>query len=521
MKTSSQAIKVGITVLFTVLCGFLAFKFVHKGIDQRSDFQVWMLFRDASGLVDKSRVQIAGLTIGEIGKRELLGARAKITVKLQKGTILYSNAVVYKKAASLLGEFYLEIDPGTPQSPNAQGQLTDNRQLVDGDQILSVVEAVTVADVLLQVQETLPVLKDILRDVREVTKGPLPEVVASVKTAIDRNSVAAETMLKHIDDIALDLRQITAGQSQRDIKDTISNIKDISQGLKGVLGTGKGEMENTNAKLQNTMDKIGRAADKLDQTLANTLTITDRVKAGEGTVGRLLHDETIATNVEGITEDVGGFLRSITKLQTLIGLRSEYNIQSNTLKTYVAVQIQSRPDKFFYVELIDDPRGSRTTERSVTTTDDPTKPQTTNTETIKVNDKFRFSFMLGKRMFLLKNHLILTGRFGIKESTGGLGADIDLPFSITSRWFRNLRITADIFDFRTNTYPRLKIMAALEFFKHMWIVGGVDDVLNARGPGVGNLTGRDYFFGIMLTFNDEDLRGLLAVGGAALLGGAR
>lgn len=521
MKTTNQAIKVGLTVLLTVLCAFGAFKFVHKGIEQRSDFEVWCLFRDASGLVDKSRVQIAGLSIGEISKRELLGARAKITVKLQKGTVLYGNAVVYKKAASLLGEFYLEIDPGTPQSPDATGKLADNRQLKHGDQILSVVESVTVADVLMQVQETLPVLRDILKDVRTITQGPLPEIVASVKVAIDKNSLAAETMLHHIDDIALDLRKITSGQSQKDIQDTITNVKDISQGLKSVLGTGKGEIETTNGKLQATIDKVSSAVDKLDHTLANASAISDKVKAGEGTVGRLLHDETIANNVEGITEDVGSFLKSITKLQTLVGLRSEYNIQSNSLKTYVAIQIQSRPDKFFYVELIDDPRGTRSTERTLTTTDDPSKPQTVNTEKIKVEDKFKFTFMLGKRLFLLKGHLILTGRFGIKESTGGLGMDVDVPLSITSRWFRNLRISADIFDFRTNTYPRLKILAALEFFKHMWIVGGVDDVINARGPGIGNLTGRDYFFGVMLTFTDDDLRGLLAIGGAALLGGSR
>ncbi len=521
MNTSSQAIKVGLTVLFTALCAFGAFKFVHKGIDKRSDFEVWCLFRDASGLVDKSRIQIAGLTIGEISRRELLGSRAKITIKLQPGTVLYSNAVVYKKAASLLGEFYLEIDPGSPQSPDHSGKLADNRVLKHGDQILSVVEAVTVGDVLMQIQETLPVLKDILKDVRQITQGPLPEVVSSVKTAIDKNSLAAETMLKHIDDIALDLRQITAGQSQKDIKDAIANVKDITQGLKSVLGTGKGEIDSTNNKLQTTIDKVSAAVDKLDRTLQNTATITEKVKQGEGTVGRLLHDETIANNVEGITEDVGSFLKSITKLQTLIGLRSEYNIQSNTLKTYVSIQLQARPDKFFYVELIDDPRGSRTTERTLTTTDDPTKPHTVNSETIKVEDKFRFTFMLAKRLFLLKGHLLLTGRFGIKESTGGLGLDVDIPMTMTSRWFRNLRVTADIFDFRTNTYPRLKLMAALEFFKHMWILGGVDDVINNRGPGVGNLTGRDYFFGVMLSFNDEDLRGLLALGGAALLGGGR
>jgi phospholipid/cholesterol/gamma-HCH transport system substrate-binding protein len=184
----------------------------------------------------------------------------------------------------------------------------------------------------------------------------------------------------------------------------------------------------------------------------------------------------------------------------------------------VAVQLMSRPDKYFLIELIDDPRGFRTSSRTYTTTDDPSKPQTTNTETITITDRFRFSFQLAKRIFVANGKIALTGRFGIKESTGGIGADMDIPLSLASSWMRTLSFSLDLFDFRTNIYPRFKMLAALEFFRHIWIVGGVDDVFNGRGPGAGVTTGRDYFFGAQLTFNDDDIRALLTIGGAALLG---
>ena len=73
---------------------------------------------------------------------------------------------------------------------------------------------------------------------------------------------------------------------------------------------------------------------------------------------------------------------------------------------------------------------------------------------------------------------------------------------------------------RTFAATREEALAALEFYKHIWIVGGVDDVFNGRGPGAGVSTGRDYFFGAQLTFNDDDIRALLTIGGAALLGSA-
>ncbi len=521
MKSGPAAAKVGATVLLTLLLAFLGFRFVAKGIQGSAGYRVYGLFRDATGLVDKSRVQTAGLNVGEIVDRRLDGPLARVTMRVRPEVVLWSNATLFKKTASLLGEFYLEIDPGTPESPDPMtGQIRKNEILKDGDQIKNVVEAVTVTDILVQVNETLPVLRSILQDVRQITRGPLQDIAQSVKSGVDRNSAAAEKLLGHLDQIALDVRGITGGPANTDIRKSISNIKDITDGVKQLIGTGQTEVGSTGQKIRSNLDKISVAIDNLNRTLENVAAVSDKVKKGEGTVGRLLNDDTIANNVEQITSDAGSFIRSLTRLQTIVGLRSEYNVLANTLKTYVAVELQSKPDRFFLIELIDDPRGLRRTQRTFTTTDDPSKPQTVNTETVTVSDQFRFTFQIAKRLFLLNGRVVLTGRFGIKESTGGLGGDVDIPLSLASNWARTLTIKLDLFDFRTNNSPRLKVLAAFEFFRHLWVVGGIDDAFNDRGPGAGGFTGRDYFFGVQLTFNDDDLRSLLTIGGAALLGSA-
>jgi phospholipid/cholesterol/gamma-HCH transport system substrate-binding protein len=515
------AAKVGATVLFTLLLAFIGFRFVAKGIQGQTGYRVYGLFRDATGLVDKSRVQTSGLTVGEIVDRRLDGALARVTVRIKPEVVLWSNATVFKKTASLLGEFYLEIDPGTEEAPDPiTGKIVKNVVLKDGDQIKNVVEAVTMTDILVQVNETLPVLRSILQDVRQITRGPLQDIAQSVKSGVERNSAAAEKLLGHLDQIALDVRGITGGPSNRDIRQSISNIRDITEGVKSLVGKGEGEVSSTGEKIRGNLDKISIAIDNLNRTMENVAQVSDKVRKGEGTVGRLLNDDTIANNVEQITADAGSFIRGLTRLQTLVGLRSEYNVLANTLKTYVAIELQSKPDRFFLIELIDDPRGLRRTQRTFTTTDDPSRPQTVNTETVTVSDQFRFSFQIAKRLFLLNGRIALTGRFGIKESTGGLGGDVDIPLTLASNWARTFTLKVDIFDFRTNTYPRLKVLAAFEFFRHLWLVGGIDDAFNSRGPGAGGFTGRDYFFGIQLTFNDDDLRSLLAIGGAALIGSA-
>jgi phospholipid/cholesterol/gamma-HCH transport system substrate-binding protein len=268
------------------------------------------------------------------------------------------------------------------------------------------------------------------------------------------------------------------------------------------VGKGDKEVQETAGKVKGGLDKLTAAIDKLDQSLTNIQKITAGVEEGKGTVGRLIKDETLVNEVEGVVRDTGGFVRQLTSTQTVVGLRSEYNFLSNTIKTYVSVEIRPRPDKYYLIELIDDPRGSRRVTQRTVRSDDPSRPPLVREEIVETTDKFRFSFQFAKRISLA------TFRFGIKESTGGIG--VDLAF------FRDrIQLQTDLFDFAANAWPRLKLLAAWEFFRRLYVVGGIDDVINSR-PQDGSGGGRDYFIGAQVRFNDEDLKGLLLVGGAAI-----
>jgi phospholipid/cholesterol/gamma-HCH transport system substrate-binding protein len=98
-----------------------------------------------------------------------------------------------------------------------------------------------------------------------------------------------------------------------------------------------------------------------------------------------------------------------------------------------------------------------------------------------------------------------TFRFGIKESTGGVG--VDLHFLDDA-----LQISMDAFSIGTDVYPRLKFLAALEFIRGLYIVGGADDVLNVD---------RDFFIGAQIRFTDEDLKAILTFAPSSMLTSGR
>jgi hypothetical protein len=85
----------------------------------------------------------------------------------------------------------------------------------------------------------------------------------------------------------------------------------------------------------------------------------------------------------------------------------------------------------------------------------------------------------------------------------------------------HLMLSTDIFDTRSNQYPRVTARGYLALYKkYLYLVGGVDDVLNytrTQGTAGGFF---DLFFGLQLVFNDQDLKTFLLFGGGAAAGGA-
>ena len=499
---------VGLLVLIVGAISYFLVRSTSERTAGSHGIRVWALFRDASGLFEKSRVQTAGISVGQIEGRELdpTTARAKITIQMKPGITLYENAVVSKKSASLLGEYYLEIDPGTPYGL-VNGQRKEMRPLHDGDQIVNVREPTAMGDIMDAVGTLLPVLHDILDDVHRLTSGPISDIAENINKLIESNSDTLGRLLDRVDNIAANVQGVTNAEAG-DVKESIKNVRDITESLKSLIGTTQGQVSGTGNKVQGSIDRLQTTLDNLDKSMQNIETITERMEKGEGTVGHVLNDDTIARNVEDITENASSFVRSVTKLQTIVGLRSEYNVLANTLKNYLSVQLMPRPDKFYLIELIEDPRGYSNT---VTTVSQSSLTGLSNNTTVTTTDALRFSLMFGKRVGPF------VGRFGIKESTGGVGGDLYLMDD-------RLSLSVDVFNFAQSTVgqlPRVKASLGVEVWNRtLYVVAGADELLNYHRGEAGTGGGFDWFVGGMLRFNDEDLKSLLLLGGGAAAGAA-
>ena len=553
MRSVSAGVRVAILFGLLAIGGYIVWKNLGQNPAGSDTQTLFAKFRDASGLPIGSKVVIAGLPKGEVVGLEVEGRYAKVTFRLSNDIPVWSSAVVIKKATSLLGENYLEIDPGERQRLSPDGTMrtftplgsadikgdptagipahppcpdysSDNDEKRDAcREITNVVEATTTDELLHHIDETLPnvdrvleSVRDLSEDMRRVVNGPLTSVATRVDGLVQREAGTvqdiierADRSISQIEQMANDLRDISQDADPR-IKDMLARLDQASADARDLIATAKSELQQTGDKLRDKLDKI-------DGVISNTQSITHKIDDDQGTLGRLVNDPAIADNVEQITDDAKGFLGTLFGLKTYVGLRSEYDINSHYVNSYISVELHTRPDKYYYIEL---EKGGRGDYPDVTLTFDPAIDPNNWIRTSVIQDSLRFTFQFAK---IFGRYTL---RYGIKESTGGVGLDADFYW-----WNRNLRLTADVFDATWDHYPRVKLTAAYELFRHLYVLGGVDDALNKPQylPVVTGNTpvptqfsnfryGRDYFVGAALRFNDEDLAALLTVGGSALAG---
>ncbi|MGN6107032.1 MAG: MlaD family protein [Kofleriaceae bacterium] len=540
MKAVSAGVRVAILFLLLAVGGYLVWKNLGQDPAGADNYTLFAKFRDASGLPKGSKVVVAGLPQGEVIDLKVDGRYARVTFKLNEKIDVWTSGVVIKKATSLLGDNYLEIDPGERVKQLPDGSRREFTQLGptcptyhDSEsrksdacrQVPNVIEATTPDQLMHRIEQTLPnvdrvleSVRDLSEDVRRIVNGPMQSVATRIDGLVQREAGTisniiqrADRSMERIEQIANDLRNITKGADPQ-IERILKNLDEASAEAKDLVATAKEELEQTGSSLRGKLDK-------LDGVISNTESITAKIDDDKGTLGRLVNDPAIADNVEQITEDAKGFLGTLFGLKAYVGLRSEYNVFAGLARHYISVELHTRPDKYYLIELEKGPRGNYP---DVTLEFDPTVDPNNWIRKTVIEDKIRFTFQFAKRFSWL------TLRYGLKESTGGVGADADLVIG-----GKSLRLSADVFDATFDQLPRVKLAAAFEVFRHVYVLGGVDELLNSPDTlpivkGGSDVPiqfdtfrfGRDYFVGGMLRFNDEDLAALLTVGGAALSGAA-
>jgi phospholipid/cholesterol/gamma-HCH transport system substrate-binding protein len=480
MAKVSQAAKIGLFVVITASAAYLVYRTIHQSTGPGGGYVVHAFLPDATGIAKHSRVTIAGIPVGSIENISLEKGRARVDVRVNGDVKLHESARLGVKSASLLGENIVVLTEGIGEP--------DKR---DGDEILTMAEARSVEDLKAQIGRIADLVEQVAKQLAasvgsEAGGKNISAILQNLADATEAINQTVRENRESIHDTLATVDRITS-TNEPEINKILVNVRTISEDLRQLMAA-QGGANGQPGELRSTIDRVNRASKSLESALAHIDSVAGRIDRGEGTIGKLTKDEALINEVQGVAEGVNDYVDSLRRLQAVVGLRSDYNFLANTVKSYVELRLQPREDKYYVIELINDPRGKTSFTQTDVDTTNPNDPAHYRTVTTTTTDAFRFTIQFARRLGPF------TGRFGIKESTGGIGLDTHL---LSNRF----EVVQDLFGFGEEIKPRYRLYAGYEFIHRLWLLGGVDHILLP--------TRRDYFLGLQLRFTDEDLKTIL------------
>ncbi len=528
MLKAKTPLLVGLLMIAGAVGFVFAFGSLDQGIDEEDTYPLYAYFEDATGLVPNSQIKLSGIEVGRLGDIGLdpdnpslakVELRMRKDITLRKGVldpdtgVWVNGATAVRHQASLIGDYYVGLTPGI-----------DGPALAPGDHIQNVTSQSGLSSVIKNLERStaaiFPKLDAITDDIKSISGGlreslgaehavtDLKQIREDVKTTTENVALLThelrgffkESIYPRGDDIGAIAKNVahTAATINAATARTVDSLDRIVARLDRASADISGFVSDQTAPAAvakpGTVSKAIAGLDKnlalLEGSLESVRSVAANIEQGKGTVGRLLNDDKLVTDIERVVSDVQGVTSTFARTQLKVQFRSEYFVQSKGYKSFVDFSLHPAPDKYYLLQLIDDPTGKVNVTRRVTASNDPLAPPVLVEDISETTSELKISAQMAKRWHLL------TFRYGVMESTGGLGLDADLLDD-------SLNFKLDVFEFGRDEFPRVRALAQWEFLTHFFLSAGVDDLLNADS--------RDYFLGIGVRFYDDDLKAILPI----------
>jgi phospholipid/cholesterol/gamma-HCH transport system substrate-binding protein len=414
--------------------------------------KAWFLIPSASGLIKNSAVKSAGIAVGTIKNISLQDGKARIDIAISSDVPLTSSAAIEIRSNGILGDRYVEVYPGAMSDP----------RLGDGEQILIVKERGSLDSVMSSVGEVTDSLKD---------------VAVSLKEAVSEDGTRKHVLgriVKNIEILTQDLSEMTSANKDK-ISDIIDQVHDITATLDELVN------DESEKGFKHTWKN---AMTRIDSSLKNIDEITGKVNRGEGTIGKLINDESTVEELNSAIVGVNSIFDSANRVQLGIDVSGSYLNSVGAAKSLIAVRIQPGLDRFYELGIVDDPAGVIEKQRVRDTVG--TTISEVNTERTYFN-KTKFTLLYAK------NYWDWTIKGGLIENSAGVGLDYNL-------WKQKIAFSVEAFGL---SKANLRASARIKLTHGLYLTGGISDALDKNDS-------RSGYFGAGLYLTNDDLKLLLS-----------
>lgn len=293
--TISNEIKVGVALVVAALILFFGTRFFMNLplFERTASYET--LLPDAGGLVDGSLVRLKGVVVGRVTDVRFDAVRNMARVRFQIHGSLPLPEGSYTRIAGLavFGNVEMEIVPGPPGNP-----------LLRPGSVLP--------------SENESGLNTVLEEA--------PETLARLNALLDRANTVAEAAATQLSTPASDLRQALLAlrqstqtlaallaQEQQHIARTLENLAHASTQLHEAAGPVADSVREAATQLRHLLRRLEYSAASLERAGASLNHMLAYMAQGEGTLGRLVYDETLYLRLDTTLTELNAILRDFRR----------------------------------------------------------------------------------------------------------------------------------------------------------------------------------------------------------------
>jgi phospholipid/cholesterol/gamma-HCH transport system substrate-binding protein len=301
----SNEFKVGILAVFAIIILILGYQFLRSGQFFQQGRTFYVNYASISGLSETDNVMFKGYQLGKVQSIKLIehdtgGVVINVGFTITEDFTVFEDTEARIVNSDLLGDKAIALIHHNKTRPAA-----------DGHTLKGTIEQTLSQQI---EEELLPVKNKI-----ELLVSNIDSVISRVQGIFDvdfqgkinENLLSIEGALKNIRSITENVEEIVAMEKHR-VDTVMRNVQAITTTIK-----------NNNEELDRTFKNLATLSDSLSQINYGQLftkvdTVTERldnviakVERGEGTLGELVHDEELYSNLKKISVSLNQLINDI------------------------------------------------------------------------------------------------------------------------------------------------------------------------------------------------------------------
>jgi len=283
MKKISHEVKIGVTVLLTIIVFIWLFNFLKGKNLFSSTSHYYVVFDKVGGLAESSPVEVNGYKVGVVQSVKFLdpeSGRLLVTLTVDKGFRLPVNTVAEITTASLIAGMKIQFVYGEGPGTYSSGDTIPGRLAVS---LITRVEneLIPITD---KVTELITVIDSVVSSINEVLD---PDVRADLKSGISSLSATAK------------------GLEEAELKSTLQNINTFTQ----MLAENSDKMTSAFNSLETVADTLAASdiyssVNNLKVSLEKAGMLMENLNNGQGTAGKLMTDDSLYQNLSNSLESL-------------------------------------------------------------------------------------------------------------------------------------------------------------------------------------------------------------------------